>query len=181
MINLNTYGESGNAVEIAFVEFSIEFLNLSWIWLNDPEIRKLTNTKIFTREVQLSWFQNLKHDTQYKIWGIQLGFKKIGVMGLKSISLSGAEYFGYIGDKECWGKGISKVMLDHGCAYARTIKVEKIWLRVIKDNLRAIRAYQKYGFIIVSDEDDVLEMTFEIFDGNMHEGGVRNEINGFTL
>ena len=148
--------------EVAFVEFSIDYLNLSGLWLKDPEIKKLTNSPELTRVTQISWFETLKFRSDYKIWGIEYDNKKIGVVGLKNISSPCAEYFGYIGEKEYWNKGISKYMLDHTCLYAKTNNIKEIHLRVIKDNPRAIRAYEKYGFEVYDDKNNEYLMRLNI-------------------
>lgn len=44
---------------VDFVEYSIEFLELSWEWLNDSEIKSLTMTPDFTREEQIVFFRKL--------------------------------------------------------------------------------------------------------------------------
>ena len=42
--------------QVAFVEYTEEFLDLSWEWLNDPEIKLLTMTPDFSREDQRAFF-----------------------------------------------------------------------------------------------------------------------------
>ena len=91
---------------IDFVEYDTTFLNLSWDWLNDPEIKFLTDTPDFSRDQQLSWFEGLKNRSDYKVWGIRIGAERIGVCGLKNITNSSAEYFGYIADKSFWAKDL---------------------------------------------------------------------------
>ncbi|EIZ9628650.1 GNAT family N-acetyltransferase, partial [Cronobacter sakazakii] len=79
---------------ITLTSYDREFLDLSWIWLQDPEIKKLTLTSDFTREQQLQFFHSLKERKDYLIFGIQLGTRKIGVAGLKNIKNDIAEYWG---------------------------------------------------------------------------------------
>lgn len=144
--------------EIEFIDYSEAFLDLSWEWLNDPEIKQLTNTPDFTKEGQRRWFESLKNKPDYKVWGIVCNNKKIGVVGLKNIVGNSAEYFGYIGDKTFWNRGLSKSMLGYTCEYAKKNGISVIWLRVIKDNPRAIRAYQKYGFEVYNENNNELLM-----------------------
>ena len=68
------------------VDFSIEFLEKSWEWLNDPVIKALTMTPDFTREDQENFFKNLPYKDDYWIRGITENNLPIGVMGLKHIT-----------------------------------------------------------------------------------------------
>ena len=53
-----------------FVAYDESFLNLSWEWLNDSEIKQMTLTPDMTREGQRKWFENLNSRNDYHIWGI---------------------------------------------------------------------------------------------------------------
>ena len=99
--------------KINFVEYSESFLNKSWHWLNDPEIKKLTLTADFTKEQQQTFFKSIPKRTDFKIWGVKYGDESIGVVGLKNITTNDAEYFGYIGEKNYWGQGIFKYFFNH--------------------------------------------------------------------
>ena len=70
----------------------------------------------------------------------------IGVMGLKNITQTQAEYWGYIGEIDFWGKGIGKLMLSHATKVATEFNLKKIYLTVLKDNARAIKLYEHFGF-----------------------------------
>ena len=43
----------------ALVDYNIIFLDKSWYWLNDPEIKALTMTPDFSKEDQASYFKSL--------------------------------------------------------------------------------------------------------------------------
>lgn len=145
--------------KIELVDYSETFLDKSWQWLNDPEIKRLTNTPDFTKEGQKRWFENLKNNISYWVRGISYGGEPIGVVGLKNIDFEKktAEYFGYIGEKDNWGKGLSKQLLPLVFEYAKnTLKLTSIYLNVIVENQRAIKAYQTAGFReIVRDNKNI--------------------------
>jgi len=143
---------------IKLVKFSEEFLDLSYKWLRDNEIRILTNTPCFTREKQKEWYNSLKNRKDYFIWGVKYNSRKIGACGLKNITDEKAEYWGYIGEKDCWGKGIGTVMLNKVIEFARKRNIKTLWLRVRHDNVRAKRLYANYGFKEVSEKDNILVM-----------------------
>ena len=148
--------------KVAFVTYDEEFLKRSWDWLNDPDIKLLTGTPDFTREEQVEWFNSLQRRNDYKVWGMNYGDKKIGVVGLKNIRGEAAEYFGYIGQKEFWNRGISRHMIDHTVHFAQKNNIKKIHLRVRKGYTRAIRAYEKYGFTLCDKNEKQLIMSIDI-------------------
>ncbi|WP_105720616.1 GNAT family N-acetyltransferase [Cronobacter dublinensis] len=143
---------------ITLTSYDREFLELSWIWLQDPEIKKLTLTSDFTREQQRAFFNSLNDRKDYLIYGIQLGTKKIGVAGLKNIKNDVAEYWGYIGEKDLWGKGIGKFVIEEIERIANNLGIEKLYLKVSEFNPRAIKAYHKSGFVISNSQNNVIFM-----------------------
>lgn len=149
-------------MKIDFVFFSNSFLELSWIWLNDIEIRELTNTPIFTREYQLRWYKGLKSKKNYFIWGIKVDNEKIGVCGIKNITSTDCEYWGYIGNKKYWGKGIGSLIITEMEQKAKEMGIQSIWLKVLPNNVRAIRLYEKMNFKNEITVDDLLIMRKEL-------------------
>jgi RimJ/RimL family protein N-acetyltransferase len=127
--------------------FDQEFLELTWKWLNDPLIKKLTDTPSFSRIDQVKWYAGLTSRKDYFIWGLTLMNKKIGVFGIKNIHVKKGEYFGFIGDKELWGKGYGQQILDLAVKKATELNLNLIWLKVLKENTLAIRSYVKFGFV----------------------------------
>lgn len=131
---------------IKFVEYDEIYLEKSWEWLNNPTIKKLTNTPDFTKEGQQAWFKSLKDKKDYFIQGISYNNLPIGVMGLKNITETQAEYWGYIGEIDFWGKGIGKEMMTFAIQKAKELNLEKLYLTVLEDNLRAKKLYEKFNF-----------------------------------
>jgi RimJ/RimL family protein N-acetyltransferase len=132
-------------------EFDEIFLRRSWEWLHDPETKFLTNSPDFTKEQQLEWFLSLPVQKEYLIWGIETDTIPIGACGLKNISETDCEYWGYIGDKKYWGRGLGKEIVLLLETKARDMGKLSLWLRVIKENPRAISLYRKQGFIVESE------------------------------
>ncbi len=133
-------------VPLQFVPYDERFLEPSWKWLNDPEIKKLTLTPDFTKEGQLKWFALLPEKTDYLIWGIFWDNAPVGAVGLKNITSSEGEYWGYIGEKSYWGRGIGRIMVDFIIRAAREKELERLYLKVADYNERAIALYRKLGF-----------------------------------
>jgi RimJ/RimL family protein N-acetyltransferase len=148
--------------QISFVEYSEHFLNKSWHWLNDPEIKKLTLTTDFTREQQQAFFKSIPQRTDFKIWGVKCGDESIGVVGLKNITADDAEYFGYIGEKNYWGLGIFKFFFCHVISECKVLQLSKLYLHVTPTNERAIKAYMNNGFYQANKLNDILKMEVKI-------------------
>ena len=54
----------------------------------------------------------------------------------------------FIGDKSCWNQGygteVMRLLLKHGF---ETLNLNRIYLHVFATNLRAIRCYEKAGYV----------------------------------
>jgi len=134
---------------IRLEKYTETYLDKSWEWLNDPEIKFLTNTPDFTLEEQSEWFAKIQKWDSYKIWGVSYDEIPVGVFGIKNIDLEqkSGEYWGYIGNKEYWGKGIGKAVMEQLIEIAQyDLKIQKLYLKVIKENYVAISLYKKFGF-----------------------------------
>lgn len=146
-------------MKIELVEMDKSFLELTWNWLNDIEIKRLTNAPSFSKIQQENWFNSLKERHDYKIWGIDADQVHIGVCGLKNITDIDCEYWGYIGEKEFWGRGIGSIILSKLISYSKNQNLFSMWLNVNSFNQRAINLYTKFGFIHESrDESNVIKM-----------------------
>ncbi|MEE3410074.1 MAG: GNAT family N-acetyltransferase [Treponema sp.] len=130
-------------------DFNEDFLKLSYKWLSDNEIRKLIMAPKISKQFQKKWYEHLKYDKTYKIFGVSHKFINVGAVGLKhiDIELGIAEYFGYIGEKKFWRKGIGRFMLNSMCEYAILNGINKLYLNVAINNIRAIKVYESNGFV----------------------------------
>ena len=124
-------------------------LDKSWVWLSDSETSALTMTPTFTREDQSKFFEQLPLRTDYHIWGVLLdGVELIGATGLKNHRGSCAEYWGYIGEKQYWGKGLGLGLFEAVEQKAKQLGFSDLDLKVSVANPRAISLYKKVGFVI---------------------------------
>jgi RimJ/RimL family protein N-acetyltransferase len=124
-------------------------------WLNDPEVYKyLSSGGEFTMD-QLVNFVRVKNFEDIFFWAIivkqnnnHIGNIKIDKIDKKDLH---GEYGIMIGDKSVWGMGyaaeVSKIVIDF-CF--NVIGLKEIRLGVHKENIPAIKLYQKLGFSIVS-------------------------------
>lgn len=147
---------------ITLCEFNSIFLEKSWGWLNDPYINYYSATGPITRKGQLEWFDSLHERKDYMIWGVKFQNIPIGACGLKNIKDGQAEYWGYIGEKELYGRGLGYDMLTLVLARAKEMHILKVVLKVLLDNQRAIHLYQKCFFEEYERDNNYVYMRKEL-------------------
>ncbi len=152
---------------LKLVEYDKTYFDLSKEWLSDGELNHLIHAgELPSDEDRLAWFESLTERSDYLIWGVDYNGQPIGVSGLKRIAKKQAEYWGYIGERTFWGKGLGKELMKVVIDKAIELNLETIWLRVRKYNPRAINLYKKTGFIIDKDEPETYHMTLSIKKNN---------------
>lgn len=148
---------------LKLVEYDKTYFDLSKEWLSDSELNHLIHAgELPSDDERLAWFESLPDRSDYLIWGVDYNEQPIGVSGLKRIVDKQAEYWGYIGEKAYWGKGLGKELMKEVINKALELGLETIWLRVRKYNPRAINLYKKIGFIIDIDESETFHMSLSI-------------------
>ncbi len=125
-------------------------------WLNDPEVTAGLSMFLglsLVREEQ--WFENmLKEPPEQHPMMIEVrdgeSWKPVGDCGLHILDWRNrnAEFGIFIGEKSYWNQGYgteaTRLILHHGF---ETLNLHRIYLRVFRSNARAIRAYEKVGFV----------------------------------
>jgi RimJ/RimL family protein N-acetyltransferase len=126
------------------------------IWLNDPEV--LAGLSLFlplSMGEEEQWFQNmLKAPASEHPLVIEISegdeWVPVGNCGFHQIEWKNrsGELGIFIGEKRYWNKGygteVMKLLLRHGF---NTLNLHRIFLRVFSNNLRAVRSYEKAGFV----------------------------------
>jgi diamine N-acetyltransferase len=125
-------------------------------WLNDPEVRAgLLMHLPLSLEDEETWFDNMiKSPAAQHPMVIEArrgdDWIMIGNCGFHFIDwrVRSAEVGIFIGDKSFWNQGygtdVMRLLLRHGF---KTLNLNRIALEVFETNPRAIRAYEKAGFI----------------------------------
>ena len=126
-------------------------------WVNDPEVtRGLMLYLPMSMRDEMDWFEGLaKRDPNQRPLAIEVrkgkAWKLIGNCGVFDIEMTyrSAELGIMIGDKAEWNKGYGSeamtLLLRHGF---ETLNLNRIALRVYEENVRAVRSYEKAGFIL---------------------------------
>ena len=139
-------------------------------WLNNPKVNKFIgeeSRKKTSLKKQEKWFKNYKKDKNKKFFTICDGLKPIGFMGLSNISKANknADVFIAIGDDDYRGKGVGRFAMEYLIEYGfKKLKLHKINLGVVKENLPAVKLYKKLGFKI---EGNMKEEFFS--EGKFHD------------
>ena len=125
-------------------------------WLNDPQVTQGLSIYIpLSMDEEQRWYeQMLKRPNEERPLCIEAkqedDWKLIGNSGFFTIDWRNrnAEFGIFIGDRAYWNQGygteVGILILQHGFS---TLNLHRIFLRVFADNQRAIRMYEKIGFV----------------------------------
>ncbi len=125
-------------------------------WVNDPEVADWTNLYLpMSNADEERWFEDqLQRDKHEKPLAIEIldgeTWKLVGSCSVFSIDWvnSAGELGIMIGDKSFWNKGYgTQVMLLLVGHCFETLNLNRAFLRVYSRNSRAVRIYQKAGFV----------------------------------
>ncbi|HNN12662.1 MAG TPA: GNAT family protein [Anaerolineales bacterium] len=132
-----------------------EDLEKFYAWVNDPEVTQgLALNMPMSMAEEEKWL-NAQRDPHEKPLSIEVrkgkGWKLIGNCGVFSIEITNrnAELGIMIGDKTEWNKGygaeVMSLLLRHCFG---TLNLNRAFLRVYAGNVRAVRSYEKAGFVL---------------------------------
>ena len=145
---------------------------ISCKWRNDPDVWTYTGARpdrYITEEIELEWIRQVLKDETSRRFAICVTdtHEYIGNVQLTDIDNDSAQFHIFIGNKSYWGKGVSTLVTNLLLTFARSnLKLNKIYLYVNKENVAAIRSYEKNGFKVVSSCDKDIRMEVDIFSGN---------------
>ena len=127
-----------------------------YVWVNDPDVTRYLSTYLPMSTVdEENWFEAMtKRDQSEKTLVIEVrdgnGWKMIGncgVFGIDPVNRLG-ELGIMIGEKDEWNKGYgteAMFLLVRHCF--DTLNLNRAYLHVYAENLRAKRSYEKAGFV----------------------------------
>jgi RimJ/RimL family protein N-acetyltransferase len=134
--------------KLQLVAFSRTFLEHSYHWLKDPEIKALTMAPDFSREQQEHFYETLPSREDYWIKGINYEDRPAGACGLRQIDKQKqeAEYFAYLGDKSLWDKKLGPEIFEQTLVETQDINLKKVYVWVHAQNPRALKHFANLGF-----------------------------------
>ena len=146
---------------LIFKRLSREHISADYVdWLNDTEVNMYLETRRgYTIDLLKSYIEE-QYKNEVYFWAIHLkdSNKHIGNIKVDPIDLkvNSGEYGILMGDKLNWGKGYAKESSIRIISYCfKELKLSKITLGVIENNVKAVFLYKKMGFIIDDVKKDV--------------------------
>jgi RimJ/RimL family protein N-acetyltransferase len=128
-------------------------------WINDSEVNKYLETRgNYTLDLLKTYVEE-QYNNEIYFWAIHLigSEKHIGNIKIDPIHIetNTGDYGILMGDKSNWGKGYAKEATLRILDYSfNDIKLSKINLGVIEDNVNAFELYKKIGFKITEIKKD---------------------------
>ena len=127
-------------------------------WLNDPEVRQYISLYLpLSQGDEEQWFDSMqKRPPAEHVLVIEIrqpesqSWLPVGNCAFMDIDWRNrsAEFGIFIGEKSHWNQGYGtaavRLLVRHGF---NTLNLQRIFLRVFETNPRAIRAYEKAGFV----------------------------------
>lgn len=152
-------------------------------WLSNPNVNRFIGDELGQKtnlKKEKEWFVNYQKAKDKNFFTICDNSTPIGFMGLSNISKQNknADLFIAVGEDYYRGKGIGKIAMEWIIDYGfKKLKLHKINLGVIEDNIPATNLYQSLGFIIEGKmRDEVLYkgkyhnfLSMAIFNGNQNK------------
>ncbi len=150
------------AVSIRLLEE--EDAKMSYLWRRDPEIWKYTGSKPtqeITYEIEKEWIKKVLNRKDEIRFAICVGSKNeyVGNVQLTNITKTDAEFHIFVGNKDFHNKGIGTKATNLILNYAaKVLKLEMVYLIVNKNNIAAIKSYEKCGFYEIGTNKEQLKL-----------------------
>ena len=136
-------------------------------WRNSEYVNsRFIDRRLFTKESHEAWLKNYVETGKVAQFIILLNGEPVGSVYLRDIDLDKkeAEYGIFIGEESARGKGVGTESAKLILKYAfDELKLEKLFLRVFKNNPGAVRSYEKAGFK-KNDRTDILNINGEMLE-----------------
>jgi RimJ/RimL family protein N-acetyltransferase len=137
-------------------------------WLNDPEVYKFLESGGDYSIKKLEEYLAEQEQKDIFFWAIltKKNFRHIGNIKIDPLDVenNSGEYGILIGDKTQWGKGYAVEASLKVFQYCfEKIKLSKVTLGVIKNNVKAIKSYEKMGFVV-----EPIIRTKGLYDGKLN-------------
>ena len=120
-------------------------------WFADPDVLMYFGPYLpLNLAGEEAWYERQNNDPSVVNFAAELDGQHIGGGGLIGLNQrhQSAEVGLFIGEKSLWNQGLGQDILATLVAYGFDIlNLHRIYLRVFAENIRAIRAYEKVGFV----------------------------------
>ncbi|MEW6015960.1 MAG: GNAT family protein [Candidatus Zixiibacteriota bacterium] len=118
-------------------------------WRNDPQVNRYLAERLKSRTEIEAWFARLKTNPHTWLKAVLRDRRLIGYCTIESIDEKNrkCELALVIGEVNCWGLGIGRVVLKKMLKYAfNDLHMHRVWAVVAKGNDRSERLMRGVGF-----------------------------------
>jgi RimJ/RimL family protein N-acetyltransferase len=133
-------------------------------WRADPDlwVHTLAAGRPAPRiEDELQWIRSVMADQSSIRMAITLDDRYVGNTYLTGLTPNTAEFHIFIGDRECWGRGIARRATELMLAKAWSLDLDSVHLIVHPDNKAARRIYDALGFVVTGQDDRFIRMSLQ--------------------
>lgn len=128
-------------------------------WRNTKEITKYFQIEYISKTMHEKWLQEIKKEnSSIRAFLIKKDDDYIGLTYFSKIDFVNktSEWGIYIYPVSYQNKGFGHVILDMSIKYAKEVlKLNKLFLEVLKTNSRAIKLYESFGFKKINSLDKI--------------------------
>lgn len=136
---------------INFIHLSEEEKKLVLGWRNSPKISLYMHSKEISLQEHFDFIESLKGNQKKSYFLVRYDSKNIGVIYLID------DFLGLYANPDL--KGIGKILLSEIINFAfETKKLLSLKAEVYKENEKAIKLYEKFGFMIIKEIENLLTM-----------------------
>jgi len=156
----------------------VQFDDIFYImeWRNNEETRKwFLNSTIITREEQALWYKEYLENDNDIMFIIEERINTHNILGTIALTDINSDNHSaqagrfMIGNLNSRGKGIGFESMAAVCEFGfNTLRLDKIYSRVYKDNIRSLKVFNKVGFKTIGKEH--LENNRDILILEIHSG-----------
>jgi UDP-4-amino-4,6-dideoxy-N-acetyl-beta-L-altrosamine N-acetyltransferase len=140
------------------VDYSIQLETRNW--RNSGNVSKYFQLKYIDEQTHRNWLEQLKEENPKIIaFLIKYNEKYIGITYFHSIDYKNkvCDWGIYIYNENNRGLGLGQKALEVSLDYAKNnLKMKKVYLEVLEDNVRAKSLYKKLGFKFFQQKTNVL-------------------------
>lgn len=134
-------------------------------WRNDPKIQKFMDFKDYiTPDMQLSWFKKIDNENNY-YFIILWQNKEVGLINVKDIDFINktGETGIFIYDDDCLDSDVAlRASLCRDDFIWDVLKLEKLYIHIMKDNIRAIKYNLLRGFYLDQGQENKIKQRYII-------------------
>lgn len=173
LLRLSINSSKGEEIMPRLRELQLRDIDKMYEWMSDPEVTeslaivRYPNSKEKIEDfIRSSWTD--KNNIHFAI--VTDKDEYVGTVSLKNINLidRNAEYAIAI-HKEFWGAEFASFATDNIIDYGfNKLNLNKIYLNVISNNIRANKFYEKYGFIFEGTFKDHMFLNGKMIDLNWY-------------